>query len=172
MNIFYPIPDSDEYDRLYCPNKEDRGILGELRFSSQPNHSWESLPVEIDPAGKSGDFPSISGHQLVFSQRAWQVLKPIVEKSAEALPLICASGNYFVINVFDIVDCLDLSNAQVSRFSDGRLMRIKSYAFKEGCIGDRNIFKLPQPSDVLVTQTFKDVVEKNDLEGLIFRKVA
>jgi hypothetical protein len=179
MNLYYPLPDSDTYDCLNAVNSEYFKLL--MYFMGYPAYqhyegmpsSWKPIPVEIERREKSGHFPSLSGHPLVVSEEARKILQPLIGGSVQFLPLICSSGNYAVLKVVDVVDCLDYTRAVVSRFrSSGRVMSIKSYAFKEGCIGDRAIFQLPELNTVLVSQRFKDCVDANGLEGLIFRQVA
>ncbi len=178
MNLYHPIPDSDTYDCLNYINPKDWKMLAyflgyEQYYDDTFPHVWRPIVVEIERRSKSSDFPSLSGHDLIFSEKAWQILQPLIEKSVELLPLKCDSGHYSVIKVVDVVDCLDYSRAKLKRFSSsGRVMKIESYAFKDECIGDRNIFQLPEPKTILVSQAFKDCIEKNGLKGLIFQQVA
>jgi hypothetical protein len=176
VNIYYPVPNSDIYDCLNFSNTKDWRILdhflGYQQYDEAPK-TWKPISVEIELRGKSGEFPSLLGHTLVFSEKAWKILQSLIKESVELLPLTCNSSNYNVIKVINVVDCLDYSRANVKRFqSSGRVMHIVSYAFKDEHIENRNIFQLPEPKNVLVSQAFKDCVENEGLEGLIFRQVA
>jgi hypothetical protein len=52
-------------------------------------------------------------------------------------------------------------------------MHIVSYVFKTEIIKDQHFFTIPEAFAYnFVSQTFKDCVEANGLEGLIFRKIA
>ncbi|HLO46818.1 MAG TPA: DUF1629 domain-containing protein [Kamptonema sp.] len=175
MKVYYPKADVDNYDSFIA--NEDDGILllhflGDLHWYELPG-SWQPIPVEIYSAGKPGDFPAIVGFHQTLSERAVRILQPIMGESVELLPVVCTTGErYFVIKIVDVVDCLDYSRAVVRRNShSGRVTVIDSFAFKDGCIGDRNIFRLPELNRALVSQAFKDCVENNGLEGLRFKQV-
>jgi len=45
--------------------------------------------------------------------------------------------------------------------------------FLPECYGEKPIFKIPEwvLSDVFVTDAFKDIVEQNELKGLIFKEI-
>ncbi|MEG3928598.1 hypothetical protein QUA81_20875 [Microcoleus sp. F6_B4] len=177
MNIYNPKPEANIYDSLLAVNEEDEILLlhflGDLHWYEVPE-VWQPIPVEVYSKGKPGDFPSIVALHLTLSERAARILQPIMGESVELLPVVCTTTGerYFAIKVLDVVDCLDHSRSVVGRNShSGRVTVIDSFAFKDGCIGDRNIFRLPELNRALVSQTFKDCVENNGLEGLIFKQV-
>ena len=85
----------------------------------------------------------------------------------------CDSGEFVMLKITNVVDCLDYTRAEVKRFpSSGRVMQVISYAFKKDRLDNKIIFRIPeQTSRVYASQQFKDCVEKNQLEGLIFSEV-
>jgi hypothetical protein len=173
MSVYKLVPDSDVYDSLLYDSPDSLEV--NLRFDGRTlAQVWTPLRVVVYSVGRPGDFPSWSSHIPVFSERAWRILEPLIETSVEALPLACAGGPFVAINVTDVADCLDPGRAEIKRFSTGEVMDVKSYAFKEGCLGARNIFKIPEAllNDVFVSENFKRAVEDAGLEGLIFRQVA
>lgn len=171
MNVYKLIQDSDTYDSLLA-SREARQRLDE--FGKPQAQSWEPLPVDVYSVGRSGDFPSLRRDVPVFSEGAWQVLRPLIELSVEALPLIGTKDSYLAINVLDIADCLDHSRAKISLLPSGGVMSVDKYVFKDGCLNNRHIFKLPETAvqEVLVSEEFKQLVERSGLKGLMFRKVA
>lgn len=177
MKIYHTKPNANNYDNLVAVNEEDEILLlhflGDLHWYKLPE-SWQSIRVDFYGEIKQrGDFPSIAALHLTFSEKALRILQPIMGESVELLPVMCTNGErYFVIKIVDVVDCLDYSRAVVRRNShSGRVSVIDSFAFKDGCIGDRNIFRLPELNQALVSQAFKDCVENNGLEGLKFKQV-
>jgi hypothetical protein len=124
-----------------------------------------------------GDFPNLSWAGPVFSQRAWDLLGPLIASSVEALPIIHPSGKrYYIINVLDVIDCLELERCETNRNSGSLkddFSAIYVYAFKEDMIRDKHIFKAPQTKylEEYVSEEFKRVVEKNGLVGLAFRQI-
>jgi hypothetical protein len=173
MNIYRYKTDPDNYAIELVEDYSD----GEWVISSQFNQgqllasSWH--PVEfraVTPKGKVGDFPKPHLSIPVFSEKAWNTLGPLIENDAEALPLIGPNGSYFAINVFRIVECLDLSCAEVTHYPDGSIQKVVTYCFKTGCLDGLHMFLLAETSglEVLVSEHFKNCVEANPLEGLRF----
>lgn len=174
MKIYEIVPYSNLYDSLYCKNDDDyriiRHFFGYRHYDKAPE-TWKPIPVAIDKMDKQGEFPGLST-AIVFSGKALQILKPLVEKNVEFLPLQCDSGEFVMLKPTSI-DCLDYERAKVKRFSSSdRVMNVLSYAFKTKSLNGKNIFKIPEArARVFVSQEFKDCVEKNNLEGLIFREI-
>lgn len=172
MTIYRIVPDSDTYHSLSIIDSEHVEIFRQFTGKSLA-HSWFPVQVRIFRAKKSGDFPSLLSHVPIFSERALQILRPLISNSLEALPLKCDFGKFYAANILDVVDCLDDSLANIERFSSGRIMAIERYAFKEDCIEGKHIFKIPETAlqDVLVSDNFKSLVEENGLLGLEFKQV-
>lgn len=176
MNIWEIVPDSDLYDCLYLADPSadyteifDTDKLGHQRM----RNSWVPVAVKIERKEQSGDFPSLPGGiPPVFRQQALDILYPLIADSIEVLPLICETEKLYAINVLEVVDCLDHSRSRFKRFSDGGIMRVEEYVFREGCI-EKDIFRIPEVDIfIFVSDTFKMLVEDNELEGLIFRQIA
>ena len=105
-----------------------------------------------------------------LSERARSILEPWVAKQVEFLPLITPVGLYYEMNI-NRVDCLDVRRSSVKRFeSSGRVMEVFNYAFHWDKLQGVNIFWLPElsVSKTFVSDTFKRIVEENELTGLIF----
>ena len=173
MSIYRLIQDSDRYDSLLVANRDDGSIFDQ--FGESPLlPSWRPVVVNLFSVGQSGDFPSLRRDVPVFSERAWQALRPLIDSHVEALLLAGTTDPYFAIHVTDIADCLDHSRSEIKRLPSGGVMRVLDYKFNLECLGDRSIFKLPETviQEVLVSEKFKMVVKRNRLKGLIFRKIA
>jgi uncharacterized protein DUF1629 len=146
---------------------------------------WSPVPFERWPTrhpsyrknrGKPVDFPSLMGLGLAFSERALEVLDPLVSQSIEALPLDCVNcgqDKFFVINVLDVVDCLDVPRCIYEEAHPGYFLWIDRYAFRPGSVEGHHIFKVPQQivGSVLVSPEFKRRVEESGLVGAVFREV-
>jgi hypothetical protein len=172
VNLYHPIPDSDVCDCLDYVDFSDWEIFQQSgRRILSPD--WQPISVTRVKGEKRTDFPALPGSDLVVTGHAWQILQPLIGDSVEALPLSCTTGEaYFVINAIDVLDCLDYEHSEVERFSNGQVMWINSYVFKEEAIGNRSIFKLPEPGRIIVSEIFRARIEKNRLQGLIFKKIA
>jgi hypothetical protein len=176
MNIYQVYHDCDVYDSLYFINEDDDDFLdrffGFTIYQNQPNRpTWKPLVVEFEREEKRTEFPNLSG-RFACSDKAWQIIAPLINNHVELLPLQCELGNYYIVKT-ERIDCLDYSRAVVERFDDSeRVMEVVSYAFKEDCLKDKHLFTIPEEfATNFVSQTFKDCIEANGLEGLIFRQI-
>jgi hypothetical protein len=173
MAVYVIKPDSDTFDSIMPVRSDDWDIFAEFDGRRLAD-SWKPVACRIYRVGRSGDFPSLLNHVPVFSERAWQALEPLLRGYVEALPLETEEGRFLAINVLELLDCLDETRSEVERLPDGHIIFIDRYVFREDCLGDTPMFKLPQLSltQVLVSERFKSAVEEHGLEGLIFQRAA
>jgi hypothetical protein len=70
----------------------------------------------------------------------------------------------------DLVAALDLERSEITRYPSGRVMMVDSYVFKVGAFQGKHFTKVLETSqsEVLVSDTFKQAVEKAQLQGLQF----
>src|SRR5207244_3669648 len=135
-------------------------------------HGFDENPEE------EGDFPSLIGYSKlpVMSQRAWDVLRPIIGYCCEALPTIHPSGEtYYIVHVMETIDCLDVARSEINRsqIGDRRINRVYRYAFLTDMLKGKHIFKLPlvRGAGLIVDDVFRTAVETNGLRGLKFEKL-
>jgi len=173
MEIFILLPDYENYEGLRFTNPEDWQIMYKFKGIALAN-SWNPVDVYTDEHGYTGDFPGLPGGiPPVFSERALKILSPIILDDIEALPLNNSTAQLYAINVLTVSDCLDQSRSQMQLFNDNRVMVIERYAFKENCLQDKHIFKIPEQLGnlVYVSGAFKTLIEENGLTGLEFKKI-
>ncbi|GBE91136.1 imm11 family protein [Nostoc cycadae] len=174
MNWYRPIIEADDYDGLVCINREDAVFVSNFNkdwYRYKKNVEWKTIIVETYSEEQVGDFPSFLAQELVFNERSWQIIQPLITNSVEPLPLICKDRTqYITIKILDLVDCLDYSQS-VYRQSAGGFIQIDLYVFHEAMIASKDIFWLSKAYHAVVSQKFKDIVEENKLKGLSFRKL-
>jgi len=179
MNLFELRSDGDRYQNLVFESENDWATV--RRFDGRSlSTSWTAPIVEIFRDDKHNrnlppsDFPALVPGVPVFSLRALNVLKDVLEKNGETLQLSCSEGEYYAFNVTTFIDALDESNSEIERFeSSGRIMRVLRYAFFGNRLGGATIFKIPQfpRSEVYVTDQFCKMVMDNGLVGFKFVKI-
>jgi hypothetical protein len=135
---------------------------------------WKPISVMAPRPLTVGDFPSLVEFAVipVFSKRAWDALRPLLEPAVEALPLVHPSGEYVLINVLEQLDCLDETRSTLTRNEvSGRVNRVYAYAFRQDLIEGKRIFKTPLKSaaELFVDEEFRHCVESNELKGLKFK---
>ena len=172
--IYRYIADSNKYECISVA-RDQRGLLEAFCDCKSLADWWKPIPVQVDSSVCGpGDFPSLDCHAPVFSERAWVALSPLIGHAAQALPLIYPDDQvYFVLNVLELVDCLDQSESVIDRYSDGRISHVEKYVFIFERLKGKDFFKIPETAglEVLVSDRFIGAVESNGLKGLIFKKL-
>jgi hypothetical protein len=180
MKIYHPYPDTDNYDRFYPSNLvEGSNILSRFLNTGkyqniEEESDWKPLSVEVQSLNtKRGVFSGIDAQHITCNSRAWEVLEPLISSSVKLFPIDYKGDIYYLLKVINIIDCLDYDKADVFRFETGKVLGINKYAFQESLIQNQHFFALPEIKfNILVSQEFKDCIEQNGLEGLLFEQVA
>lgn len=110
----------------------------------------------------------IPGDMIVMEQSKISLLSEFWT-NAEILPLKFDYGDYKLINICNVVDCVDLEKSKVFRSSKGRILYIKEYSFIKEKLEGHHIFKLNDYSfRIFVDQYFVDCITKHKITGLRF----
>lgn len=127
-----------------------------------------------------GDYVFCANSYAVIRKEAIEVLKPVLGNS-EILPLRCDFGDYWYVNVLDVLDCLDLEASEYSTLPPltpggrQRILWISKHVFIPKRIQGHHIFKLscqsPRGSHVYVDEVFKKHVQKQGITGMKFKLV-
>lgn len=138
--------------------------------------SW--VPPAVQPADMDEDDAQLGdctvlGTVPLLSRRAADALFPIIETSAELLPVHYPRAALSILNVLGTSDCLDESRSEVERFPTGRVMRVTEYVFHPHKLPKARIFRLPQllRAHLYVTDGFVSAVQQSDLTGFEFTPV-
>jgi len=136
--------------------------------------SWKTFKIKRARGKKYpvGDFSSITSAHLLVNSKIKDIFENIFKDKVELLP-VEYDEPYYLMNVINMIDALDMEKSEFGRFSSGRIMFCTKYVFKEEVIGNNIIFKIPQfpTADVLVTEEFVKLVEDNDVKGFIFEEL-
>ena len=163
---------SDEYNCTGFDCEYDADFVTSFdgtRLSSK----WMPLPVKfLYRSRKKGDCPSL---QIVpfFSSKAIKVLSEIMGENVEYLPVTGEASKFTIVNVIKIIDALDMEKSILEYFDDGRIFNYTKLVLDSKKLSEDNIFKLLEfpRTDVIVSNKFKDAVEKAGLKGFTFEKV-
>ena len=175
MKIWKLSADLDKYDDL-CPKTPFTADELQAFDGRSLKASWKPLPVEPmeqKKKHKRGDYPGFT--IPVLSERALQILQPLIENSSEELELVFDEKKYTAINVTAVLDVVDYEKSIYKTFSDGRkIMFFRKYAFRV-CeeLKQHHIFKILDESKnkPFVSDAFKQAVEENGLTGFEFELV-
>lgn len=181
-------PDADQYYNLTLIDYERDGwfLHENLRIDALPepypklavryeteSKELSSLQRRLARQGKlnKGDFPSFFAIGVIFSEKALQVLSPLIQNSIQVIPLQCEEGRFDLIHVSDVVDCLDLERSVVDYILGGDLIsHVEHYEFKDlELLEGKGIFTIQGlRASTFVTDAFKALVEEHDLRGLLW----
>jgi len=178
MKYYAYRPDSNSYAGIGVAAEDDSSIIDIHNQDVSLSSTWTGLVVHgfKDNPEAEGDFPSLSNFWRVpvMSRGAWDTLLPLIGYCCEALPITHPSGKpYSIIHIMETVDCLDIGQSEVKRFSDGGIMRILRYFFKSELLQGKHIFKLPRycGGESIVDDDFRNAVEASGLKGLQFKEL-
>ena len=174
----YAIDHRDGFEWLLPVKSQD---FEHLRFDGTPRAmAWKPVMMkrltQTDDGARCelGDFPACSGSNMLFvSAAAKALLEPVLREAGELLPLRCADGDFWALNVTRMIDAFDEDKADVLRSSDGkRILMIHRHAFLTERLGPE-LFKLAtDPRGLIyVTETFVKRVKATSLKGLDFKLV-
>lgn len=114
-----------------------------------------------------------SSNGLVLDQKAAQLFQAWVAPSIELLPLKTDHGDFYLLHVLDIIDCIDYKRSEIIYYqSTGRLAGIPKRVFRKELIAGKHIFMLPEDGmpNIYISDEFKKAIEDNGLEGVKFIK--
>ena len=154
MNVYSLKPDGDRYQHLNLGGDEKdlksliavRGFVGTSLVSS-----YEPLTVKLRRRGYQGqklqpsDFPLLSTHIPVFSEKAAQILRPHLEGLIEMLPLKCNNcqgETFYAINVTCIKDVLDMKDSDIVYFTNtDRILNVNRMVLDKNRLPAEMIFR-------------------------------
>lgn len=183
MDIYKFDLDSNKYHGLVYPESTiDDNVFDTLEGQSVIN-TWNTVVMEVEETQEKGDFPSFD--VPVLSEKAWNVLQPLIQNDVEALPITVEKeyfgemgGTYYALNILSIVACLDEEKSEFYRYSHGGIMEVTKHVFLPEKLEGIHIFKIMAEGavfshyDFYISEDFKNLVEQNNLKGLFFLKVS
>lgn len=175
MKLYEYTPDMDVYAGLYPVGPYGAWQIAREQMVSgnclqdqwvPPSFEWSDGDPEYH-----GDFPPVDDGVCVFSDRAIVALSPLLGGSVEYLPIDLANGGLKVVNILNVVDCLDETMSQIYKIPDSPIALVNRYHFREGAVRGHHIFRIPQTQSiqVIVSEEFRDVVRACGLKGYNFK---
>lgn len=150
-------------------------------------HNWSPLRLVYNDEDQDlpiGDFPWFYGYFPVFTWRSLQVLRDLLVKHGELLPLESPDGVFTAYKVLTHIDAIDRDRSEAEYFPKTEaekrrhagpplLYRLRRGVFLEDKIGDTPIFKLANSlqETIYVSSEFVDRVVEAGLRGFAFNQV-
>jgi hypothetical protein len=176
--------DLDDFACFVIPDEEQCEVIRKSLMSMEPlTESWQAPAVTFDARKRKslGDFPGFASFRApVLSRRAWEAVEPLIGNKSTALPLgRFQDVDYFVINVLDMVDALDVEKSTFNRteyfengtwhWKQGAILR--NAVFRSGAPEGHHLFQIPQRryAPFLASEEFAAVIAARGLKGALLR---
>jgi hypothetical protein len=135
---------------------------------------WRPMPV-VGPVNPFNDYPCLELTEPVFSRRAVDALGDILTENGDLLRLDTTIGEYYLYVVQTKIDALNVLKSDFTRCRKDEAataLGIDFFDFHQSRLANATIFRIPElPNYTLVTDRFKDRVERSGLNGFEFAKV-
>lgn len=142
--------------------------------------AWRRRLVVDRLPGQVNDYPTVGLCIPLFSHRAVEALRDLLEPNGEILPVECKTGQYHAYNVTTVADVLNRETSEIEFGLWYRLKKIEPvtaeqiqyYDFYADRLSGLSMFRIPERmSDYYVTEVFTQRVREHDLKGFNLRKV-
>lgn len=181
MALFSIFADLDNYAFIGFDRDEIRAKFGSnpkthIDLSSKPRAykaEWQSITVNLsgNSEGMTGsniaDIMPFKG-KLFLSQKAFEVLAPLIEKDGEFLPVRYENGDGYIFNPLSLAEDVDGLNQAVSHKNE--LDEIDCMAFHEDRVAGFMVFKTDYDNylSIICQEAVKEAIEKSGLGGVYF----
>lgn len=170
MKIWILDCDVNKYENLMWEKKlnieEVQSFDGRKKIND-----WNPIKVKRMYDREFSNTPGFSAHIPVFDEKALSSLRDLIEDNAEVLPLDCEEGDFYAINVTNVLDCIDYDKSQYKTFRDGkRIMRFTKYVFNPEKVTSQNLFKISDEplKRPFVSDKFRKRIIECGLTGFVF----
>lgn len=123
----------DRYDNF---RPKEKWTIEEIKSFDGRGHfsSWHTILLERLEPEKGlplSDAPGFYPNIPIFSERAVLVLKKYIDNNAEILTARYGEKNYYIINITNVLNCINLEESEYKTFPDGkRIMVFEKFQFE------------------------------------------
>jgi hypothetical protein len=147
--------------------------IGTMDAVRSVRDEWKPFRVSYRPQDRLGgidgsnyykpDLTMLVGRIWMFSARAVEVLRPLVEDDVEILPLICETDEVYAVNVVSAPRAVNLRKSKKNRLGAYVLNGLHVNRRK---LHGYNMFRLYEwPFAIIVTDAVKEAIEGAELTG-------
>jgi hypothetical protein len=160
----------DEFDNLLPVKELSLDEIYSFNGSSK-KAQWIPITVKKMEDKELSNAPGFYSHIPVFDKITLEVVNNLIKDSTEVLPLICSEGEFYIINVIEVLDCIDYDKSEFKTYRDGkRIMRFIKYEFIKNVVDGKHIFKIVDEPlrRPFVSEEFRQKVIDYNLKGFKF----
>jgi len=158
---------------VYSEESSGHPMVTKFKGESKCDEWW---PIKLDTLEQNtySDFPHYIIGKPILSEKVKCILELYIKDEVELLSLIHAEQSIYMVNVINILDCVDWKRSDVSWFEEEYFLGFNKLVFNFTKIPSNTyIFKIKETAEtcVYITESFKELVENNHLQGLDFSVV-
>lgn len=182
MKIYWLHSDVTKYPFFYALDDEasEKAKILLDNYPIEPIGSrWTPPTIAIDERDRDAwptDFTMVNYNSTwpMFSSRAVEVLRDLLEPDGELLPVECEEGEFYIYRISHVLNAVDIKHSVCTYYDDGNMEDIKKPAIVESRVGNHHLFRLPRYikgkpktfwDEIYVTEHFVDRLKVSDLEG-------
>ncbi|AJS61133.1 imm11 family protein [Paenibacillus sp. IHBB 10380] len=151
---------------------EDRNHPINFGFNGETKEQiWSPIEVETLYKRTYKDFPVYRIGKPVISAKVKRAIESFISSEVEFLPLVHKELELYMINVTNILDCVDWERTDVEWTEENSFAGFNKLVFDFSKIPEHTyIFKFKELATVAVyvTEEFKELIERNKFKGLDF----
>ncbi|MGH1461915.1 MAG: imm11 family protein [Neptuniibacter sp.] len=136
---------------------------------SKMQNAWVEPPLKLSQ-GEIYDVMSYRPGAIVISKSAKTEIEPFIKDEVEFLPITMGETiELYVINVINVIDCLNFERSEVRFHADGKTVRtVRHYDFNLKRLSGVNLFKIPETksAEILCTPEFKKKLDGLSISGV------
>ena len=142
----------------------------EAALVSSNNSDWKPLTAFVAKGTPDGFV--YAGGVLTCDDNAWQNLKGCLSADVDDLLILTKDGDFHMLHVVRVVDCLNLERSQVLRSPfDNSILAVLHHDFNAALLEDVFLFRIPESrSDIFATSAFKKLIEDYNIRNLEFQR--
>ncbi|WP_153301815.1 imm11 family protein [Endozoicomonas arenosclerae] len=133
----------------------------------QLSEYWVKCEGVLEDDLAPGDICRLQVNELMLSEKAYSVLKPILTEVGEVLPVTYQGADWYFLNVLKAIDA-DESNSHQNEFS-----QVDKIAFKSCDIEGQTVWTSPfgHYSYLYCSERFVELVQVAELTGIAFEQI-
>jgi hypothetical protein len=136
--------------------------------------NWGDIRIRRYGKKRKCDLYSFYSGSPLISERAMLELKSFSQNKIQFLP-VTYNGNQtlYLINVIEVIDCLDRERSIIKRSYEGKIITVKKHEFIKERLENADIFKIPEAINftIYVSDNVKKFIEESGLIGFEFTEV-
>ena len=177
MRVWALNSDGDNFDNLGVIGKYDLDFMRAFDGRSHEK-GWIPLAVEYIPMRRGekrkgfANFTDINVSSIrpVMDVQAIKALNDLMLGSVEILPLDFLEKDFYLINVTEDLNCIDLDKSEYTTFSSGKISHFTKYVFYENVLENKHIYRITSDYTRVpyVSDEFRQRVIDNGLTGFRF----